>query len=301
MSARLQWETDGAHWPHRQASRFAEGGGLRWHLQVFAHGSAAAPRVLLLHGTGASTHSWRDLVPLLTPTCSVLALDLPGHGFTAMPAGGPTSPIFSLPGMARSLADLLRLLPFEPDWIVGHSAGAAVAVRACIDGALTPRGVVSVNGALLPLQGIAGRVFSPLAKVLALAPLVPELFAWRAGNQAVLTRLIDGTGSRLSAEGMALYRQLIANPGHAAGALGMMANWDLDALWADLPRLRAPLHMVAGTHDLIVPPHSAQTVADLPARRASTQVHRLDGLGHLAHEERPDLVAQLILGILRRD
>jgi magnesium chelatase accessory protein len=224
-----------------------------------------------------------------------LALDLPGHGFTAMPAGGPSSPVFSLPGMARSLADLLRVLPFSPNWIVGHSAGAALAVRACLDGLLAPQGVVSVNGALTPLDGIAGQVFSPLAKLLALAPYVPELFAWRAAKPSVLNRLIEGTGSQLNAEGLALYRQLIANPGHAAGALGMMANWDLDTLWTDLPRLTTPLVLMAASNDLIVPPATAQRVAQVPALRATTQVIDLAQLGHLAHEEDPELVSRHLL------
>ena len=43
---------------------------------------------------------------------------------------------------------------------------------------------------------------------------------------------------------MALYGQLVRNPGHAAGALGMMANWDLAALWRDLPALKTPLVLV---------------------------------------------------------
>jgi magnesium chelatase accessory protein len=300
MSARLQWDTDGATWPHRQASRFVDGGGLRWHAQLFAHASEAAPRLLLLHGTGASTHSWRDLVALLTPHCSVLALDLPGHGFSAMPPGGPSSPVFSLPGMARSLTDLLQVLPFAPDWIVGHSAGAALAVRSCLDGLLAPRGVVALNGALVPLDGWAGQLFSPLAKLLALAPYVPEVFAWRAAKPSVLHRLLDGTGSHLSAEGRALYHQLTANPGHVAGALGMVANWDLHTLWADLPRLHTPLHLLVGSNDLIVPPHSTARILDVPSLQSSAQMHHLRGLGHLAHEEQPGPVAQYILGLVRK-
>ena len=299
MSARLQWDSDGLDWPHRAASRFVEGGGLRWHLQVFAHASDAAPKLLLLHGTGASTHSWRDLVPLLAPHCSVLALDLPGHGFSAMPPGGPSSSVFSLPGMARSLADLLQVLPFAPDWIVGHSAGAALAVRGCLDGLLAPQGVVSVNGALVPLDGWAGQVFSPLAKVLALAPYVPEVFAWRAAKPSVLQRLLDGTGSQLSPHGRALYRRLTANPGHVAGALGMVANWDLHTLWADLPRLPLPLHLLVGTNDLIVPPRSTERILQVSALRSITQMHRLQGLGHLAHEEQPEQVAAAIVRLVQ--
>ncbi len=295
MRARLQWDTDGAAWPHRAASRFVESAGLRWHVQQFLRD---APVVVLIHGTGASSHSWRDMVPLLQAHCSLVVMDLPGHGFTGMPSGGPLSATFSLPGMARALSALFASLGMVPALVVGHSAGAAIAVRMCLDGHIQPRTLVSINGALTPLDGLSGRIFSPLAKVLTLAPLVPELFAWRAGVPAVLGRLLDGTGSRLHPQGVALYRQLVSNPGHAAGALGMMANWDLPALWRDLPRLATPLELIVGSNDLIVPPHTSTRVAAALTAQPQPAVHTLQGLGHLAHEEQPALVAAHIVRLL---
>ncbi len=52
---RPDWAVEGRDWPHREASRFVEAAGLRWHVQEF--GSPDAPTLLLLHGTGAATHS----------------------------------------------------------------------------------------------------------------------------------------------------------------------------------------------------------------------------------------------------
>ena len=57
--------------------------GLRWHVQMMGTG----PQVLLLHGAGAATHSWRDVAPLLARDFTVIAPDLPGHGFTDTPRG----------------------------------------------------------------------------------------------------------------------------------------------------------------------------------------------------------------------
>jgi magnesium chelatase accessory protein len=295
MGTRLDWDTDGRDWPHREASQFVTTIALRWHVQVFLHPQQDAPRLLLLHGTGASTHSWRDLIPILQTHYTVVAIDLPAHGFSGMPRSGPSSHWFSLAGMAQAVAQLLKTMEFAPDWVIGHSAGAALAVRMHIDGHLDPlQGVIGLNGALAPLDGLAGQVFSPLAKLLTLAPLVPEVFSWRAATPSVLGRLIDGTGSRLDARGVALYRRLVASPGHVAGALGMMANWDLQTLWRDLPTLRVPLHLVVGANDLIVRPSTARRVAALPGLSAPVTVAELTGLGHLAHEENPSLVVDSI-------
>jgi magnesium chelatase accessory protein len=295
MRPGLIWEHDGAQWPLRVHSRFVQTPRLRWHVQYAPHSDPQAPTMVLLHGTGASTHSWRDVFPLLTQRCSVLALDFPGHAFSAMPAPYEFANLFSLPGMAAGVAQLLGHMDIVPHTVVGHSAGAAVACMLALDGHLQPERIVSVNGALLPLDGLAGQFFSPMAKLLAKAPLFPELFSWRAAQPDVLQRLLDGTGSRLNADGRALYRQLIANPSHGAGALAMMAHWDLHRFWARLPQLRTPLDLVVGEGDLIVPPSVSLRAARALQRQPTPTVVTLAGLGHLAHEESPQPLAELIL------
>ena len=298
MTPRLNWERDGIRWPHRQHSRFVQAAGLRWHVQQFESALSGAPTVLLLHGTGASTHSWRGLIPLLAPHFKLLSLDLPGHAFTDMPLGGSNSLQMSLPGMAKAIGELLDTLGAKPALVVGHSAGVAIAVRMALDGNASPERILSINGALQPLGGLAGQVFLPVAKLMSALPFVPSLFSWQAAQPSVLQKLMDSTGSKLDAEGMALYGQLVSNPGHAAGALGMMANWDLPQLAIDLPRLKTPLSLMVGSNDQTVPPRqAARLVALWPAASAAPQpqLTTLPGLGHLAHEERPDLVVSHIL------
>lgn len=301
-AGRLIWERDGHDWPHREASQFIDAGGLRWHVQRFACQAPVAPAgppvILLLHGTGASTHSWRGLAPGLAHQAEVLSLDLPGHGFTAAQGGEISGQTLSLPGMAMAVGQLLGQLALRPTLVVGHSAGAAIAVRMCLDHLIAPRQLIGLNAALLPLGGLAGRFFSPVAKLMAATPLVPRLFAWQAGDPNVLQRLIDSTGSQLDPTGLALYGRLVRNAGHAAGVLGMMAHWDLDALARELPRLQTPLNLVVGAGDRTVPPAQAVQVMARLAAVAKGRLHTMAGLGHLAHEERPDLVTPLVLAYL---
>lgn len=68
MSRPLDWDSDGRDWPNREASRFVAAGPLTWHVQEKGSG----PPVVLLHGTGAATHSWRHLMPLLADRKSVV-------------------------------------------------------------------------------------------------------------------------------------------------------------------------------------------------------------------------------------
>jgi magnesium chelatase accessory protein len=291
---RLEWSRDGRDWPHHDASRFVEAGGLRWHVQRFGPAAAVqAPIVLLLHGTGAATHSWRGLAPRLATAFEVIAPDLPGHGFTAM----PSERSLSLSGMAEAVSSLVLALEKRPVLIVGHSAGAAIGARICLDGNGTPRGLVALNGAFLPLGGLPGRVFSPAAQLLAATGLAPRLFARLAAGPTVVDRLLRGTGSSIDAAGQRAYATLVRSPGHVAAALGMMARWDLGPLEHALPRLDAALLLLAGERDLTVPPaQSARIAGCVPG----AVLDILPGLGHLAHEERPDLVADRIIAFAAR-
>ena len=295
MTQRLQWDTDGLNWPHREASQFVQAAGLCWHIQQFGAGNDHLPLALMIHGTGASSHSWRGLVPLLQPHFRLLSLDLPGHAFTDMPGSGRAVQQLSLPGMAQAIHALLSVLGLSPALVIGHSAGAAIGVRMCLDGLMTPKLVLSINGAFLPLGGMAGQLFLPAARLMSALPFVPQIFSWRAADAAVLQRLMDSTGSKLDATGMALYGKLVSNAGHAAGALAMMAHWDLPSLVQDIPRLKTPLSLVVASQDRTVSPREAQRVMALLPPPVRREVVTLPRLGHLAHEERPDLVAAAVV------
>lgn len=296
----LDWEREGRRWPHRERSRFVQAAGLRWHVQHWPAPSDSAPTALLLHGTGASTHSWRQVAPLLAGHMQVISIDLPGHAFTELPREGSSSPQLSLPGMARGVQALLQAMELQVQLIVGHSAGAAVAARMALDGLVGPRLIVSINGALLPLHGLAGQLFAPAARLMAGMSWIPRLFAYQARDRAVTERLLQSTGSRIDEEGTALYALLVASPSHAAAALGMMAQWDLHELSDRLPRLRVPLDLIVATGDKTVRPSQAeQVLARLdPALQAS--ISKFEGLGHLSHEEQPARTTELLIELYHR-
>ncbi|WP_419729674.1 alpha/beta fold hydrolase BchO [Lichenicola sp.] len=278
----MNWETQGQGWPNRASSRFVQAGSLRWHVQIMGEG----PTLLLLHGTGAATHSWRDLMPLLARNFTVVAPDLPGHGFTE----APRPELMSLAGQARLLGRLLDQLAMKPMIAIGHSAGAALLARMTLDGSIAPAAMISLNGALLPLKGPSSQIFPAAARLLAAGTLVPRLFSLHAGNRAWLRHFMDNTGSKIDREGIRLYQQLLSDPGHVSSALRMMAHWQLDTLTPSLPELDCRVMLVGGEVDRMIPPKATLEVGRL---LPGAELVMLPGLGHLAHEERPDLVAGL--------
>lgn len=285
----LDWERDGGNWPNRAASLFVEASGIRWHVQRAGEG----PVALLLHGTGAATHSWRGLFPLLCRNFTVIAPDLPGHGFT----GTPAREGLALPGMASEIQQLLQALDLSPSLAVGHSAGAAILVTMALENRIAPKLIVGINAALFPFQGVVSQFFSPLAKLLVLNPVVPRLFAWGASGSVSVEKLIRDTGSNIDREGIGQYQLLMQSASHVTGALRMMAGWDLHSLKRNMPKLSTPLMLIAGSQDRSIPPDQAFAVQDvLPG----TKVEYLRGLGHLAHEEQPEKIAALITDAARQ-
>lgn len=282
----MNWDLEKAHWPHARHSRFVRSSPHQWHVQRMGQG----PCLLLLHGAAASLHSFAGLMPRLAADHEVVAVDLPGHGFTTKGSAMRST----LPSVAGDLAALLRREGLAPTAIIGHSAGAAVALDLAGQLDTPPRAIVALNGAFAEFDGVAGWLFPMLAKLLALNPFTSVFFA-ATTTPANVRQLITATGSELTDEQLNLYYRLIRDRGHVAGALAMMAQWDLRPLIRKLGRIETPVLMLTGARDKAVAPSVSR---DAAARMPQARWHDLPALGHLMHEERPDLVAEEILSFI---
>lgn len=277
----MRWPTDAKDWPLTAFSRQIQNPPHRWHVQE----AGAGKTILLIHGAGGATQSFRNVLPLLAQTHHVVAPDLPGQGFTQ--AGAQQR--YGLVAMAEDIASLCEGQGWRPDVIVGHSAGAAIALQLCLIG-MRPAQVVGINAALANFQGMAGWLFPMMAKALAATPFSASVFAATATPKSV-RKLIDGTGSKLDDAGVGLYHRLASDKGHVDATLSMMAQWSLDNLLDQLDQIDLPVHLITGSDDLAVPPSTSKQAA---ARLPQAKVTVLEGLGHLAHEEDARRIASLI-------
>lgn len=284
MSSRHpDWHTDGRDWPNRDASRFVAADGYTWHVQQMGSG----PVCLLLHGTGAATHSWRDVIPLLAAHFTVIAVDLPGHGFTLAHSGHKVA----LDAMAGSLARLLDALGHTPDVIAGHSAGVAIGAQMLLDQQWSIP-LVGFTPALMPFPGLAARIFPQLAKMLFTNPFVSIILSRLARSPGETAKfLARATGSAIDAAGNRYYTRLFSRSGHCDGAIRMMANWRLEPLRDRLSELDSPVLLVLGEKDAAIPKSAVMAAAALMPRCTVVEMPKL---GHLAHEEDPARAAQII-------
>ena len=271
-------------WPFRLHSRFVHSRPHLWHVQDIGTGFT----LLLLHGAGGATHSFRHLIPLLHGF-RVIAIDVSGQGFTVNGARHRCG----LDAIAEDIATLIAHEHWQPDAIIGHSAGAAIALRLA---EITPtRAVIGINAALGTFEGLQGWLFPAAAKLLALTPLVPQVFSRLAGTPGQVHQLLASTGSRIDAAGEAQYLTLVRMPSHVAATFAMMSQWNVSGLMRRLPQQTTPCLLITASNDLAVPPAVSQRAA---ASRPNTDWVDIPGHGHLVHEEAADKVAPLIRDFL---
>lgn len=276
-------------------SRFIEVDGVEIHYKESMPASPTC-NVILLHGFGASTFSWRDTLPGLSERCRVVAFDRPAFGLTARPMPGEwTGPNpYSQTTQADLTVALMDELGMQRAVLVGHSAGANIAVL------VAARHPERVSGLVLEDPAVVSGGGTPRW----IAPLLRTPQARRIGP--LLVRRIAGPGSD------AFIRSAYADPTLVteqvlAGYRKPLAAEDWDrALWEltiaprpdtakDLPGLRVPTLVVYGEQDTIVAPKDSRRTAELiPGAR----VVSIPNVGHIPHEEVPGAFETLVFRFL---
>ncbi|MEO0328232.1 MAG: alpha/beta fold hydrolase BchO [Pseudomonadota bacterium] len=285
----MDWERERQAWPYADHSQFVPVDGTRFHVQIVGEGTG----LLLLHGSGATTHSWEGIISELSKNYRVITVDLPGHGFTEMLSNRRAT----LSNVSTAIHKLLNGLDEAPEVIIGHSAGAAIAAQMIANGYDAAKALVSINGAFYPFPGFARELFPAIARVLFLNPFTPKFFAATANKGASVDRLIASTGSRLDEKQVNYYRRAFCSSHHVEGTLAMMANWDLTQMEAQLKSLDVPVLQIIGEKDGTIDPKVANRTHKL---LKDGLLKRLNGYGHLVHEEVPELVTDEILNFLRQ-
>lgn len=244
------------------------------------------PDALLLHGAGASAHSWAPIIPYIQCLNCLFVPDLTGHGFTRSPKGRAR-----LPDVAKDIAALLRDQSVFPELVIAHSAGAAIALEITRRGLISPKRIVIINGALEDFKGAAGVVFPVVAKMLVLNPLTGMFLSSGPQSLSQARSVIKSTGSKLPDALLKPYAHLIGRKQHVDGTLGMMAQWSLAELNRALPTIETPTLFIHGAKDSAVDVSVAKRATEA---MPNAQLIVVDEVGHLAHEEAPKVVADHI-------
>ena len=258
-----------------------------WRLHVRDSGPKDAPAVLMLHGFGASLHTWDDWAQSLSADHRVIRLDLPGHGLSEPdPAGDYTD--------ARSLQLVIALmdqLGVARASIVGHSIGGRIAWRFAANHPqrtdklvlVAPDGFASPGfeyGKAAEVPAVLGLMRYVMPKPVLRMNLAPAY-----ANPAALT---DDITTR--------YHDLMLAPGGRTAMLMRLQQTVLTDPRPMLAGITAPTLLVWGEADAMIPVANAQDY--LRAVKGSRLV-AIPATGHLPQEEAAQASLKAVADFLR--
>jgi pimeloyl-ACP methyl ester carboxylesterase len=257
----------------------------------------AGEPVLLLHGIGRSLEDWDEQFDRLGTRFDLVAVDLPGFGWSDRTAGRTT-----LAAMAAALPPLLDALGIGgPVHVVGNSLGGAVAMRLAADRPDRVRSLVLANSAGF------GREVTIALRLLAIRPISRLLLKPNRRTAARAVRNLFPDPAVATTERIELAYAVASQPQRADTMLeiadelgtfrGIRPQWRQDLLEA-VARHRIPTLALWGEHDTVLPAaHLKAVTAVLP----HAETHLLADAGHMPQVELPDVVAELITGFLDRN
>lgn len=264
-------------------SRFAVINGVKVHYKVAGGGE---PAIILLHGFGASTFSWREVVAPLAELGTVVAYDRPSSGLTERPLPGDwtgDSP-YGPDAQVELLMGLLDFLGVRQAVLVGNSAGGTVAVQAALRHPERVTALVLVDPAIYTSGGAPAWI-RPLLGTPQLRRIGPLLVRSIQDRGEQILELAWHDPGKITPEVRAGYRKPLQAENWDRGL------WELTAAGRDLKlaerlaAVRQPALVITGDDDRIVPTaESIRLARELPDAVLTV----IPACGHVPHEECPE-------------
>lgn len=243
-----------------------------------------APLIVLMHGFGASTFSWREVESPLSKFGQVISYDRPAFGFTERPTSWTGVSPYSFAGNFAILDDLIAKFGAGRQIIlVGHSAGGQLAAEYARVRGDAVSGLILVDPAILTTGGGPDgfQWFYDIPQIARLGPILVSSIATSGDaliyesfldQTAVTPAVLDGYHQPLKVAG---WEQAFWNFATAPKANGLKEN---------LSEIRQPSLLITGSNDTVVPTSDTVKLQEMIPDSALAVIPKT---GHLPHEEKP--------------
>ena len=258
-----------------------------WYIKEAGHGFP----LVLLHGLGASSFSWRENIGPLSQHFQVLAPDLPGHGRTSPAAVAD----FRLETLTQELLGRLDEHGVAQAALAGNSLGGSLVL-------LLARQYPERFPALVLLAPAAALkrvplIFYPLRLPLLGPALAALLGPWTARAALHLSYYRRELITPDVVAGYALTFRTLAQRLALRRLTCQIDPWPLPQVEALLGQVRQPVCLIWGERDRILPMRQASWLKE---RLPQAELHLLPDVGHAPQEEAPELVNEIIIAFLAR-
>lgn len=281
--AYLPWKTINIEEFITQEDKFIEVEGKRIHYLKQGEGRP----IILVHGFGLSTFSWRKLIPLLSKRYTVFALDLLGFGLSDKPTDGD----YTLEAQARLVINFMDALRIPSATLIGHSMGGVVVSRAAVESPSRIESLVLINSGFYGGKppSFLKYLFFPFPRLLA------RYFFSRSFREKILKRTYYDP-SLITNEAIEK-RMIYAKTPHVLEALTKMvetlSNINNVGLTENIRRLTL---IIWGEEDRVIDRAEPRRIH---SEIRGSQLKYIKECGHMALEEKPEEMAVLIFEFLK--
>lgn len=273
---------------------FTELAGLQVHVekQTFTgECECLPPLIVLLHGFGASTFSWREVMRPLGKYGDVIAYDRPAFGFTERPTEwGEINP-YGLQGNLELLNELLEKYgQARKIVLVGHSAGGQLAAEFARLNPAKVNSLILVDPAILTTGGGPDGLdwFYKIPQIERLGPILVSNIA-SSGDDVIRQSFFDQ--SKLTQKIFVGYHRPLQVRGWEQAFWNFATAPKKNALAQNLQAFKLPILLITGSNDTIVP--TSDTVK-LKILLSGSKLEVIEKSGHLPHEEQPNLFMRAV-------
>ncbi len=237
--------------------------------------------LLLVHAIGQSIYTWRDLMPILSESYCVVAIDLPGFGYSDR----PFSLNYSMDEMADVLVQCLDALGVKKTHMLGVTTGALYAMYATAKYpdrfmkvvALTPGGITDhMPKKIRRLEGPLGFLYR-------------ELFNRKDYEKYLPLFYYDGTVAT-----SAVIEQYYKTSDDFASRQALMyaiRNFDEDYAFEQIKKTEHPFFIIWGDEDKLQP---MDRLFEIRRMLPDSIYHSIRNTGHWMHEEKAAQIAEAV-------
>lgn len=253
--------------------------------------------IVLLHGFGASTFSWRTVTGQLATLGHVIAYDRPGFGFTPLVDRTTGIDPYSLAGQVELLRRVIEVeSKGRPVFVVGHSAGGLVAAAFALKYPDALAGLILDSPAIWRNAPVPASVAKLLRspRVEAFGDSMLKSFD-KAGTKMLADSFFDA--HNLTPFVMEGYRAPMEQPTWRTSLWRFMTADQTNDVRENLGNFKPPVFIITGDSDKIVKVEDTFKVTE---RIPGHKIYLVPNAGHLAHEERPDDWTRVVRNFIER-
>ena len=272
--------------PYVNSSFYTTQDGTKLHAQIYEPETAMLGKIVMIHGLGASSFSYRNNAPFFAERgYLVVAIDLPAFGYSSKATGIDHSQVKRAEYIWEWLNELDMLYGAEAWHLVGHSMGGSTVLAMSNQ---KPSSVLSMNLIAGAVTQDASRsawwIDSPLGEWLKVA------LRYLIINEDRFSSILMGAYNQTpSKEDVLGYLRPLQTQGTIQALLEFVKTSDnvtIDELIPDLP-----LHLFWGEEDTWV---GVENIALIESKANVDAIVRFEGAGHCVHETDPSFNEELL-------